>query len=50
MNLLEIDARLKDLVNEFIQNWNEGQRKTFEVGIYELGIRPKLWWKRNGTL
>lgn len=38
MNLLEIDARLKDLVNEFIQNWNEGQRKTFEVGIYELGI------------
>lgn len=38
MDLLKIDARLKDLVNEFIQNWNEGERKTFEVGIYKLGM------------
>lgn len=38
MDLLKIDARLKDVVNDFIQNWNEGERNSIEVGIYKLGI------------
>lgn len=38
---LEADAKLKDIVNEFIEDWNEGERRTFEVDYQKLGLNHR---------
>lgn len=36
--LLAVDAKLKDLINEKIENWEEGQSCTFKFSFSEVGL------------
>ncbi|MDB8554074.1 hypothetical protein [Turicibacter sanguinis] len=38
MNLLTVDSKLKDLVNAFVEKWDEGERRSFTVGFESLGF------------
>ena len=36
--LLTVDAKLKDLINEEIENWEDGQSCTFKFSFSEVGL------------
>ncbi|CUM89690.1 hypothetical protein [Turicibacter sanguinis] len=36
--LLTVDAKLKDLINEEIENWEEGKSSTFKFSFSEVGL------------
>lgn len=36
--LLAVDAKLKDLINEEIEKWEEGKSCTFEFSFTEVGL------------
>lgn len=36
---LKADAKLKDIVNEFIEDWDEGERKVFKIDYRKLGLK-----------
>ena len=36
--LLAVDAKLKDLINEKIEKWEEGKSCTFEFSFTEVGL------------
>ena len=36
--LLAVDAKLKDLINEKIENWEEGKSCTFKFSSTEVGL------------
>ena len=36
--LLAVDAKLKDLINEKIEKWEEGKSCTFEFSFSEVGL------------
>lgn len=41
MNLLKVDSNLKYLINEEIDEWEEGQSPTFKFPFTKLGIKEK---------
>lgn len=36
--LLKVDANLKDLINKEVEEWKEGDSRTFSFGFREVGL------------
>ncbi len=36
--LLAVDAKLKELINKEVEDWEEGSSRTFSFGFYQVGL------------